>query len=34
MQIHNKYAGTFGGANNVMLMVEVKEGNIFNVPRR
>ncbi|HYC23980.1 MAG TPA: MMPL family transporter [Candidatus Bathyarchaeia archaeon] len=31
MKIHNKYAGTFGGANNVMIMVEVKEGNIFNV---
>jgi hypothetical protein len=23
--------GTFGGANNIQLMVEVKEGNIFNV---
>ena len=32
VQIHNKYAGTFGGANNVQLMVEVKDGNIFNVP--
>ncbi len=32
VQIHNKYAGTFGGANNVQLMVEVKEGDIFNVP--
>ena len=32
IQIHNKYAGTFGGANNVQLMVEVKDGNIFNVP--
>jgi predicted RND superfamily exporter protein len=32
VQIHNKYAGTFGGANNIQLMVEVKEGNIFNVP--
>src|SRR5262245_58919594 len=30
--IHNKYAGTFGGANNIQLMVEVKEGDIFNVP--
>lgn len=32
IQIHNKFAGTFGGANNVQLMVEVKDGNIFNVP--
>ncbi len=32
IQIHNKYAGTFGGANNVQLMVESKDGNIFNVP--
>src|SRR4051794_38093042 len=30
MKIHNKYAGTFGGANNVMVMFEVKEGNLFN----
>lgn len=29
MQVHNKYAGTFGGANNVMVMTEVKEGHIF-----
>jgi predicted RND superfamily exporter protein len=32
VQIHNKYAGTFGGANNIQLMLEVKDGNIFNVP--
>jgi hypothetical protein len=32
VQIHNKYAGTFGGANNIQLMVEVEEGNIFTVP--
>ncbi len=31
VQIHNKYAGTFGGANNIQLMVEVKDGNIFTV---
>ncbi len=31
VQIHNKYAGTFGGANNIQLMVEAKEGDIFNV---
>lgn len=30
MQVHNKYAGTFGGANNVMVMVEVKDGHIFD----
>jgi predicted RND superfamily exporter protein len=29
MKVHNKYAGTFGGANNVMVMTEVKEGHIF-----
>jgi uncharacterized protein len=32
VQIHNKYAGTFGGANNVQLMLEVKDGDIFTVP--
>lgn len=32
IKIHNKYAGTFGGANNVQLMVEAKDGDIFNVP--
>jgi hypothetical protein len=32
VQIHNKYAGTFGGANNVQLMVEAKDGDIFTVP--
>jgi uncharacterized protein len=32
VQIHNKYAGTFGGANNVQLMVEARDGDIFNVP--
>src|SRR5215510_10127306 len=31
VQIHNKYAGTFGGANNIQLMVESREGDIFNV---
>jgi uncharacterized protein len=31
VQIHNKYAGTFGGANNIQLMVEVREGDIFTV---
>ncbi len=32
VQIHNKYAPTFGGANNIQLMVEVKNGDIFTVP--
>src|SRR5712691_11369721 len=32
VQIHNKYAPTFGGANNIQLMVEVREGDIFTVP--
>jgi uncharacterized protein len=32
VQIHNKYAGTFGGANNIQVMVEAKNGDIFNVP--
>jgi predicted RND superfamily exporter protein len=32
VHIHNRYAGTFGGANNVQLMLEQKEGNIFNLP--
>src|SRR4029077_16178921 len=32
VQIHNKYAGTFGGANNIQLMVESKEGDILTVP--
>ncbi|HWP67490.1 MAG TPA: MMPL family transporter [Candidatus Limnocylindria bacterium] len=29
--VHNKYAPTFGGANNVQIMVEVEQGNIFTV---
>ncbi len=29
IKIHNRFAGTFGGANNIMVMVEVKEGTIF-----
>jgi predicted RND superfamily exporter protein len=32
VQIHNKYAGTFGGANNIQLMVESKNESIFTVP--
>ena len=29
IQIHNRFSGTFGGANNVMIMLEVKDGTIF-----
>jgi predicted RND superfamily exporter protein len=29
VKIHNKYSGTFGGANNIVAMIEVKEGTIF-----
>ena len=32
VEVHNKYAPTFGGANNVQIMVEVDQGNIFTVP--
>src|SRR5213594_908421 len=32
VQVHNRYAGTFGGANNIQLMVESKKGDIFTVP--
>src|SRR5215467_3524285 len=32
IQVHNRFANTFGGANNIQLMVEVKEGHIFTVP--
>ena len=32
VRIHNKYAPTFGGANNIQLMVEVRDGDIFTVP--
>jgi predicted RND superfamily exporter protein len=31
IKIHNRYSGTFGGANNVMIMLQVKEGSIFTV---
>ncbi|MBI3783205.1 MAG: MMPL family transporter [Deltaproteobacteria bacterium] len=30
IKIHNRFSGTFGGANNIMIMLEVKDGNIFN----
>jgi predicted RND superfamily exporter protein len=29
VQTHNKYSGTFGGANNIMVMLQVREGTIF-----
>jgi predicted RND superfamily exporter protein len=31
IKIHNKYSGTFGGANNIVMMAEVDSGNLFNV---
>ena len=31
IEIHNKYAKDFGGANNIVMMVEVEDGHIFNV---
>ena len=30
IQIHNRFSGSFGGANNIMVMIEVKDGTIFN----
>ena len=29
IQIHNRFSGSFGGANNIMVMLEVKDGTIF-----
>ena len=29
VKIHNRYSGTFGGANNINIMLEVKDGSIF-----
>lgn len=31
IEIHKQYAKDFGGANNIVTMVEVEEGDIFNV---
>ena len=31
IKIHNKYSKNFGGANNIVMMVEVDDGDIFNV---
>src|SRR5512140_912511 len=30
VKIHNRFSGTFGGANNIMIMLQVKDGSIFN----
>ncbi|HEY2388173.1 MAG TPA: MMPL family transporter [Candidatus Binatia bacterium] len=29
VKVHNKYSGTFGGANNIVVMYQVKDGTIF-----
>src|SRR5438045_9631042 len=29
VKIHNRYSGTFGGANNINIMIAVKDGTIF-----
>jgi len=29
IKIHNRFSGSFGGANNIMIMMEVKDGTIF-----
>src|SRR6185295_20041870 len=31
IKIHNRYSGTFGGANNIVMMAEVENGNLFNI---
>ncbi len=31
IKVHSQYASTFGGANTLMLMLEVKEGTIFTL---
>jgi predicted RND superfamily exporter protein len=33
IEIHNTYSKDFGGANNIMMMFEVEEGDIFTVDR-
>jgi hypothetical protein len=30
VKIHNRFSKDFGGANNIMVMLQVKEGSIFN----
>lgn len=32
VKVHNEYAPTFGGANNIQIMIEAKKGTIFTVP--
>jgi predicted RND superfamily exporter protein len=32
VKVHNKYASSFGGANNIQIMIETKKGTIFTVP--
>ena len=29
IKVHNRFSGSFGGANNIMIMLEVKDGTIF-----
>ena len=29
IKIHNRFSASFGGANNIMIMLEVKDGTIF-----
>lgn len=31
VQIHNTYSKDFGGANNIVMMAEVEDGDIFNI---
>ncbi len=33
IKIHNEYSKDFGGANNIMMMFEVEEGDVFSVER-
>src|SRR6266542_2741156 len=30
VQVHTKFANQFGGANNITIMIEVKDGTIFS----
>src|SRR5262249_29671336 len=30
--VHKKFAKSFGGANTVLLMIRVRDGDIFNIP--
>jgi predicted RND superfamily exporter protein len=30
VQVHTKFANQFGGANNINVMIEVKNGTVFN----